>query len=146
MVPRKGLQLATGRPSRGLTEDSVPAPDAAPTVPIRCSIQHTLLLFERATGATARRYFQQKPPVGSEPHTRRIPQRLGTGAAAGAGQQWHVYALFRCGKATNLFTLSISHVAEGRDTASDLIALMDIAQHRYAERAGCALARSGGDA
>jgi hypothetical protein len=146
VVPKKGLQAASGRPAADLEESSVPAPDATPTVPIRCSVGQTALQFERATGATAQRYFAQKPPVGSEPHTRRVPKELGEGAASGQGDQWHVYARFRCGKTTNLFTLSITGVAKGRDTDADLIALMRIAQQRYAQEAGCALAGSGADA
>lgn len=139
IVPKSGLQVATGRSQQDLTENSVPAPDAAPTIPIRCSINQRLMLFERATGATARRYLAGKPPVGSEPHTRRIPQRLGTGAASGAGSQWHAYSYFRCGKITSLFTISIDQVARNRDTDADLIRLLDIAQHRYSGAAGCRL-------
>jgi hypothetical protein len=143
IVPKNGLQATTGRPASGLTELSPPAPDATPTVPIRCSVERSLLLFERASGSTAARYLKEKPPIGSEPHTRRISKRLGTGAAAGSGQLWHVYAYFHCGTTAALFTLSISDVAKDRDTDADLIRLMEIAQHRYADAAGCTVEPSG---
>jgi len=143
IVPKQGLQAVTGRSPDSLTESSVPAPDTASTVPIRCSIERTLMLFERATGPTAHRYLKEKPPAGSEPNTRRLPTSLGTGVAPGSDKQWHVYAYFGCGRTDNLFTLSVSGVAQGRDTDADLIRLMDIAQHRYAGAAGCDLSASG---
>lgn len=141
VVPRTGLQAVTGQ--AGGQERSVPAPDATPAVPIRCSVDDGLLLFERASGATAAKYLKQKPPVGSEPHTKRIPSALGKGAAAGSDKQWHVYAYFRCGSTKNLFTLSVSDVAHGRDADADLIRLMGIAQHRYAAQAHCTLTGAG---
>lgn len=146
VVPKKGLATATGQGTGGLEETTVPLAGDDTPVPGLCTVGSGLLKLERYTGDTARHRFAEKPPVGSEPHTQKIPDNLGKGASSGSGEQWHVYAMFRCGQTQNLFTLSISKVAKGRDTDADLITLMRIAQHRYAEQAGCTPAGSGADA